>query len=111
MENQKEAVPAENQEDKPKQKKKGKIAKVYELHKKGVSVKEIAEKTKLNERVVRAYIWRKENPEKYKALLNRYFSKKRQKQENEEIKAIVGNQKTETKSGLPKQKEKAVEGA
>jgi len=109
LENQKEAVPAENQEEKPKQKKKGKIVRVFELHKKGVSVKEIAEKTKLSERVVRAYIWRKKNPEKFKALLNRYFSKKKQKHENEEIKAIVNNQKTETKNGLPKQKEKAVE--
>ena len=91
MKNEKETVPEESQQKKTKQKRKGKIAQVYSLHQKDLSGKEIAEKTKLNERVVRAYIWRKENPEKYKALLNRYFSKRRQKQENEEIKTCWRN--------------------
>jgi DNA-binding NarL/FixJ family response regulator len=54
LENQKE----ENQQKKPKEKKKeGRIAKVYRLHQKGVSVKEIAAKMKLSERIVRSYIW------------------------------------------------------
>ena len=57
-------------------KKEGKIAKVYWLSQEGVSVKEITEKTKLSERIVRAYIWRMKNPEKYKALVKRYFEKK-----------------------------------
>jgi predicted transcriptional regulator len=109
LKNKKEDVPEEIQQKEAKQKRKGKIAKVYELHQKGVSVKEIAEKMKLNERIVRAYIWRKQNPDKYKVLLNRYFSKKKQKQENEAIKAIVNNQKAETKTGLQKQKDKTVE--
>lgn len=60
-------------------KKKGKIAQVYKLHQKGLSAKDIAEKMKLGERVVRAYIWRKNNPEKYRELLKRYFEKRKQK--------------------------------
>lgn len=93
MENQKEAVSRENQQSKPKQKqKRGKIAQVYKLHQKGVSVKEIAEKMKLSERVVRAYIWRMKNPGKFKALVQRYFLKKKQEEENTTIKAAVKNQ-------------------
>jgi ribosomal protein S6 len=83
----------ENQQ-KPK-KKKSKIAQVYKMHQKGAGVKEIAEKMKLSERVVRSYIWRAKNPEKYKALLQRYFEKKRQKKETEAIKAAVKNQNSE----------------
>lgn len=79
-------------------KKKGKIVQVYALYQKGLSVKEIAEKWRLNERIVRAYIWRMKNPEKYNALVQRYFERKRQKQENETIKTIVkNNHKTGTK--------------
>lgn len=82
----------EIEENKPKrQKKLGKIAQVYKLHQKGLSAKEIASKMKISERLVRAYIWRKQNPEKYKALLSKYFAKRRQKQENEEIKEMVNN--------------------
>jgi len=88
-----ENAPAKVEESKPRQqKKKGKIAQVYKLHQKGVSVKDIAEKMKLSETIVRSYIWRAANPEKYKALLQRYFAKKRQKQENEAINAAVKNQ-------------------
>ena len=89
MKNQKEDVSPKNQEKKPKRKKKGKIAKVYGLHQKGLSVKEIAEKMKLKESLVRSYIWRMKNPEKYKALLKRYFERRRQKKENEAIKEAV----------------------
>jgi len=78
-ENQKEPVSAENQKQKTKRKKKSKIAEVYALHQKGVKVKEIAEKMKLSEQIVRSYIWRAKNPEKYKKLLERYFEKKKQK--------------------------------
>ncbi|MDH5733998.1 MAG: hypothetical protein OEY88_09515 [Candidatus Bathyarchaeota archaeon] len=46
MKNQNGDVSPKNQQKKPKQKKKGKIAKVYRLHQERVSVKEIAEKTK-----------------------------------------------------------------
>ena len=68
-------------ESKPRQqKKKGKISQVYKLHQKGISVKEIAEKMKLSERIVRSYIWRAANPEKYKALIKRYFEKKKGKE-------------------------------
>jgi len=85
---------AKVKESKPKQqKKKGKIAQVYKLHQKGTNVKEISEKMNLSERVVRAYVWRIKNPEKYKALVQRYFAKKRQKKEDEEVKLVVRNAK------------------
>lgn len=61
-------------------KKEGKIAKVYRLSLEGLNIKGIAEKMKLNERIVRAYLWRAKNPEKYKSLVNRYFEKKREKE-------------------------------
>lgn len=103
MENE---VVHEEDESKPKRqrKKKGKIAQVYKLHQKGESVKDIAEKMNLSERIVRAYIWRSANPEKYKVLLNKYFAKKRHKQENEEIKNIVkkNHQKPAGKEALEK---------
>lgn len=75
-----ESAPAKVEEPKSKKKKKGKISRIYEMHKKGVSVKEIAEKMKISERLVRSYIWRAANPEKYKELLKRYFDKKKEKQ-------------------------------
>jgi hypothetical protein len=75
-----ENASAKVKEGKPRQqKKKGKIAQVYKLHQKGLGVKEIAEKMKLSERVVRSYLWRSANPEKYKELLKRYFEKRKQK--------------------------------
>jgi DNA-binding NarL/FixJ family response regulator len=46
-----------------KDEKKGKVAEVYAMHQKGVSIKEIAEKMKLSERIVRSYIRRAKNPE------------------------------------------------
>ncbi|HUW48850.1 MAG TPA: hypothetical protein VMW36_08945 [Patescibacteria group bacterium] len=72
--------------------KKGKIAKVYELHQKGLSTKEISEKMKLKETIVRSYVWRSSNPQKYRDLLQRYFTKRKQKKENEEVKAAVDDQ-------------------
>ena len=76
---EKENAPAKvEEESKPKKKKKGKIAQVYKLHKKGVRVKEIAEKMQIKETLVRSYIWRSANPEKYKELLKRYFAKKKE---------------------------------
>ena len=84
MKNEKEKVSPKNQEKKPKKKKKGKIAEVYRLHQKGVSVKDIAEKMKLKESVVRAYIWRTKNPEKYKELVKRWYDKKKAKEAKKE---------------------------
>ena len=92
MKNEKEAVSEDNQQTKPKQKKKGKVAQVYKLHQKGASVKEIAEKMNLSDKIVRSYVWRMKNPEKYKALLQRYFAKRKLKKENEAIKTAVKNQ-------------------
>ena len=68
-------------------KKEGRIEKVYRLHQEGTSIKEIAEKMKLNERIIRAYIWRAKNPEKYKALLKRYFEKRKQKASQSSVSA------------------------
>jgi len=79
QEKQKECVSAENQKQETKRKKKGKIAEAHTLHQKGVGVKEIAQKMKLSERIVRNYIWRAKNPQKYKKLLARYYEKKKQK--------------------------------
>jgi len=92
LQNEKENIPTENKEQKPKPKKKGKVAQVYRMHQKGISVKEIAEKMKLSERIVRSYIWRMKNPEKFRALLKRYFERRRQKKETEAIKAAAKNQ-------------------
>ena len=82
MKNQKGDVSPKNQGKKPR-KKKGKIAEVFRLHQKGVSVKEIAEKMKLKESVVRAYIWRMKNPEKYKKLVKKWYDKKKAKEAKE----------------------------
>ena len=86
MKNENGDVSPKNQEKKPKKKKKGKIAEVFRLHQKGVSVKDIAEKMKLKESVVRAYIWRMKNPEKYKELVKRWYDKKKAKAESEKPK-------------------------
>jgi len=72
-------------------KKRGKVAKIYKMHQEGKSVKEIAEKTGTNERLVRSYIWRASNPEKYRQLLQRYFEKKRQKRHDESAKEAANN--------------------
>jgi orotate phosphoribosyltransferase-like protein len=61
-------------------KKEGRIAKAHRLSQEGLKPKEIATKMKLNIRIVRAYIWRAKNPEKYQALLKRYHEKKKSKQ-------------------------------
>lgn len=74
-------------------KKKGKIARVAKMLKDGMSIQEVAEKMGLSQRVVRAYKWRAENVEKYKALLGRYYSKKKQRKEIEEVKQTVDEQK------------------
>lgn len=80
MKKGKEDFSPENKEKKSKKKKKGKIGEVFRLHQKGVSVKDIAEKMKLKESVVRAYIWRMKNPEKYKELVKRWYDKKKAKE-------------------------------
>jgi ribosomal protein S6 len=60
--------------------KEGRVAKAYRLSQEGLKPKEIAKKMKLDERIVRSYIWRAKNPEKYKELLKRYHEKKKAKQ-------------------------------
>jgi hypothetical protein len=83
MESEKVEEKVEVEEPKRAKKKKNKVARVYAMRQKGSSVKEIAEKMKLSERVVRSYIWRAANPEKYRQLLKRYFDKRKQKQSPE----------------------------
>jgi ribosomal protein S6 len=56
--------------------KEGKIAKAYRLHTEGTSIKDIAAKLKIKENVARSYIWRMKQPDKYRALLERYRAKK-----------------------------------
>ena len=84
MKNENGDVSPKNQEKRSKKKKKGKIAEVFRLHNKGVSVKDIAEKMKLKESVVRAYVWRTKNPEKYKELVKRWYDKKKAKEAKEQ---------------------------
>jgi len=79
MEKEKETVPKENGQNKQAKPKKGKIEHVWELSQNGKKVKEIAKKTGLKEQIVRSYIWRKKFPEKYKALLDRYYANKKKK--------------------------------
>ena len=54
MKNEKGDVSPKNQEKKPKKKKKRKIAEVFRLHQKGISVKEIAEKMSVSVKTVEA---------------------------------------------------------
>ncbi|MGD0496739.1 MAG: hypothetical protein ABSB28_12010 [Candidatus Bathyarchaeia archaeon] len=70
--------PAKIEEPKTKRKKKGKILRVCQMHTKGASVEEIAQKLDISPRLVRSYLWRGLNPEKYRALLQRYFTKKKE---------------------------------
>lgn len=71
-------------------KKKGKIDRAHQMYQKlkaegKLKPKEIfdkiAEELKITPRSARGYVWRKENPEKYKALLDRYYAKKKAKAE------------------------------
>ena len=60
-----------------------KIAQVAELYNPEgeyrLGVKDIAEVMGISERSVRGYIWRFNNPDKFKELLARYFAKKKAK--------------------------------
>lgn len=80
---EKESEPAKVEEPKSKRKKKGKILRVVQMHKKGATVQEIAEKLDISPRLARSYLWRGLNPEKYKQLLQRYFKKKKERQQVE----------------------------
>lgn len=78
-----------------KEKKVSKVDRAYDMFKElkaeGLKPKEIypkiAEELVISARSARGYVWRKENPEKYKALLERYFSKKKVRLEAEKGKA------------------------
>ncbi len=44
-----------------------------------VIFQKISEELKISERAARGYVWRAKNPEKFKALLTRYFEKRKAK--------------------------------
>lgn len=64
--------------------KEGKVTAAFLLHQRGFKPKKIAELLGINTRIVTAYIWRKANPDKYKAVLKRYFAKKKAKSQKKE---------------------------
>ena len=47
------------------------------------AVKQLTKELKISERLVRSYLWRARNPEKFKACVDRYFEKKRKAKEAE----------------------------
>ena len=59
--------------------KEGKVTTTFLLHQRGFKSKKIAELLGITARLANAYIWRKKNPEKYRALLKKYFDKKKAK--------------------------------
>jgi transposase-like protein len=82
MQNQKETTSeqtSQNKQPKSNKKKKGKIQLVWDMHEKGVEVKEIAQKTGLKPSIIRSYLWRRANPSKYAELLARYNLKKKER--------------------------------
>ena len=104
-EEKQEELTAENQKQKTKRKKKGKVAEVYSLHQKGSSVRQIAEKMKLSPQVVRSYIWRSEKPQAYRNLLERYYEKKKKRKMPSTALAQPAQPKTlEKKSKAPEEK-------
>ena len=71
-------------------KKEGKIRAAYILNKEhGMAPADIAEAFSITRRTVHAYIWRVGNPEKFNALLKKYYERKRQKKEVEEMKSMA----------------------
>jgi hypothetical protein len=79
LQKKEEQTLAENKSQKTGRKKNGKVAEVFLLYQKGIAVKDIAKTMKLSERVVRSYVWRAGNPEKYRSLLKRYQQKKKER--------------------------------
>lgn len=77
------------------EKKASKVDRAYqtfqELSEQGLKQKEIYEKIAEELWIsARGYVWRKENPEKYKALLERYFAKKKAKAEKQKKSKVEG---------------------
>jgi hypothetical protein len=95
MQNPKEPISTQKGQNKQTKTKKreGKIQQVWDMSQKGSIVKDIAKKTGLSERVVRSYLWRKKNPDKYKALLARYLANKRTKAQEKQAQTVVSENK------------------
>ncbi len=75
-------------------KKEGKIRTAFILRNKHeMTVKDIAEALEISERTTRAYQWRVKEPEKYKALLKRYFDKKKAKAQKKQKKEKEAEEK------------------
>lgn len=58
-----------------------------------MAIKDIAEALEISERTTRAYLWRVKEPEKYKALLERYFDKKKAKAQKKQKKEKEAEEK------------------
>ena len=50
---------------------------VMRLLSEGKDIKQVAEELGIKVQLARSYKWRSENPEKYKAMLKRYFDKRK----------------------------------
>lgn len=65
--------------------KEGKIKKVFRLYTKAIEagekssdvIDQLAKKFKVSKRTIRGYIWRVKNPEKYRAIVQKYFERRR----------------------------------
>ena len=80
----------------------------------GKDIKQVAEELGISVRLVRSYKWRAENPKKYKAMLKRYFekrkarlaaekkSKPKPKKKPSEVEETVGEPETEESSAEEK---------
>lgn len=70
------------------------------------AVNQLTKELKISKRLVRSYLWRARNPEKYKALLDRYFEKKRKAKEADKAKnkAKDGNFHIETEMSVKEMK-------
>jgi hypothetical protein len=79
LQKKEEQTLAANKSQKTGRRKNGKVAEVYAMHQRGIKVKEIAKKMKIGERVVRSYVWRAGNPDKFKALIARYQKKRKER--------------------------------
>jgi len=75
-------------------KKEGKIRTAFILRNKHeMAIKDIAEVLEVSQRAIRAYLWRVKEPEKYKALLKRYFDKKKTKAQKKQKKEKEAEEK------------------
>ena len=63
----------------------------------GKAIKQVAEELGIKVQLARSYKWRAENPEKYKAMLKRYFDKRNAKKAAEAKKAAKTKKRKKAK--------------